>query len=335
MNLKLLIRKCQGYTITELLIGLGLGAFLIASVIHIFLSIKQTTKYQQGISRIQENMQVSSVLLGQWLRGAGDYGCNRLDEQMALRWIGMTATDIDFNREHPVYPTTIEKLRHNPKISAVTLMRIKENTDIILMNRIHQFYKLNDYQDAQDGKISVLGQPSYNKNDILFLTDCQNIDVFKVVKDVNTHPQQVTTDIHIHLGEQPSLTKLYPPGALLGKLESELIYIGDTARKNQNGNPIFSLYATDLNGRTLELVEGVEDMSVEFCCVPETDQYYPQAMWTPEQKINAVRIKLLLNSVEDVQSVPTAYKQKDIDVMPKDKLIRKWWEQEWAIRSRV
>lgn len=330
---KLLFGKCEGYTITEMLIGLSLGTLLTVAVIHIFLGIKQTTAYQQGISRIQENMQVSSILLGQWLRGAGDYGCNRLDEQTTLRWIGIVATEIDFNQRHPVYPTTIEKLRSNPKISAATLARIKENTDMIMMHRIHQFYTLSDYEDAQDGKISVLGQPGYHKEDVIFLTDCQNIDVFKVAQNVNTHTKQITTSIHVHLGDQASLSKLYPPGARLGKLESELIYIGDTARKNQKGMPIFALYATDLNGRTLELVEGVEDMSIEFCCVPKTKQYYPQAMWTPEQKINAVRINLLLNSVEDGQSVPTAYKKKDTDVIPKDKLIRKWWTQEWVIRS--
>ncbi|MGE4348550.1 MAG: PilW family protein [Candidatus Berkiella sp.] len=330
---KLLVGKCEGYTITEMLIGLSLGALLTTSVIHIFLSIKQTTSYQQGISRIQENMQVSSILLGQWFRGAGDYGCNRLDADRALRWVGIKESDIEFNRVHPVYPTTIEKLRRNSKISAATLARIKENTDIILMHRIRQFYTLSDYEDAQDGKVSVLGQPSYNKDDVVFLTDCQSIDVFKVAKDVNAHAQQRTTNIHIHLGNQSSLSKLYPPSARLGKLESELIYIGDTARKNQKGNPIFALYATDLNGRTLELVEGAEEMSVEFCCAPETKQYYPQAMWKPEHKINAVRISLLLSSVEDAQSIPTMYKHKDIDVMPKDKLIRKWWTQEWAIRS--
>lgn len=332
--LKRLFNKCLGFTITEMLIGLCLGALLTASVIHIFLSIKQTTIYQQGLSRIQENMQASSILLGRWFRGAGDYGCNRLDEQMTLHWIGSETADIDFNRQHSVYPTTIEQLSRNPKISSSTIARIKKNSDIIVVQRIHQLHRLHDYVDGYNAKISVLGQPSYKKDDIIFLADCQNIDVLKIAKDVIINPQSATTDIYIHIRDnQQTLSKVYPPNAFVGKLESELIYIGQTIRRNQKGMPIFALYATDLNGRTLELVEGVEEMNLEFCCAPETTEYYSQDKWTEKQKIKSVRVNLLLNSVEEVQREATVYKNKDVYITPNDKLMRKWWTEEWVIRS--
>lgn len=61
----------QGLTLVELMIALGLGTVLIAGTIQIFLSGRESSRLQDGYSRLQENGRFALFFLQRDLRMAG------------------------------------------------------------------------------------------------------------------------------------------------------------------------------------------------------------------------------------------------------------------------
>lgn len=101
----------------------------------------------------------------------------------------------------------------------------------------------------------------------------------------------------------------------LSVLHSTIYYVGDTQRKNAKGRLIYALYSTDLNGRTLELVEGVEKIEIFFGSFTEGALDYQKAQEISDwSAIVSVRIKALLNTIEDTEPI-----------------ITKWWHYEWPL----
>jgi hypothetical protein len=317
------------------MIALFLSTLLTTATIQIFLQVKKMNQYQQGVTRIQENIQTTSILLGQLVRGAGDYGCNRLDEGSIFQVVGDIAPDeIGLNRATSIEPITYSSLIKNNYMTTSALARIDPGSDILWTRRIERFFKLNDYEEAHQNKITVLGQPTYKQNDIVLLSDCQNMDVLKVAKNVSVNDSKPTSDIYVDFDSATqALSKLYPPSAKLGKIESEVLYIGNTMRKNQKGNPVYALYETDLNGRTLELVEGIEQMDIQFCCDNDIKAYFSAATYDGTQKIQSIKFNFLMSSIEDALTEPNAYIVNNQKITPKDKMLRKWWSEEWTIRA--
>ena len=95
-----------------------------------------------------------------------------------------------------------------------------------------------------------------------------------------------------------------------------------------------ALYSTDLNGRTLELIEGVEHFEVRYGVkVKEKIIYFAHHQVSSWQEVVSVRILALLNSIEDGLKAPKFYQFRDKNVMPSDRLIRMWWAFEWTIKG--
>jgi len=80
MKMKRKLSIQMGYSLVELMIALSLGTFLIAGVLQIFSSSKQSYRLQEGQSRVQENARYVLELLGSDIREAGYTGCRGLDK---------------------------------------------------------------------------------------------------------------------------------------------------------------------------------------------------------------------------------------------------------------
>lgn len=66
------------------------------------------------------------------------------------------------------------------------------------------------------------------------------------------------------LGEDRAVLESFPFQSELriAKWHSVILYIAKTNRRKGNGQPVYALYTTDLNGRTHERVEGVEQLRI-------------------------------------------------------------------------
>ena len=129
-----------------------------------------------------------------------------------------------------------------------------------------------------------------------------------------------------------SLSKHYNEKSEVGVLSSNLFYVGDTGRVNANGHPIEALYCTDLNDRTMELIEGVEFLQVSYGLKENIHQFLSADKVTNWQSVAKIRVSLLLNSIEDGLLEPKKYHINDLEIIPQDRLLRKWWTFEYAIK---
>jgi type IV pilus assembly protein PilW len=69
-------KKQSGLTLVEILIALLIGVVLLAGLMEIFNTTKQSYKLQDGLSRLQENGRFAMDFLAKDIRIAGYYGCN-------------------------------------------------------------------------------------------------------------------------------------------------------------------------------------------------------------------------------------------------------------------
>lgn len=105
--------------------------------------------------------------------------------------------------------------------------------------------------------------------------------------------------------------------AQAGVLASVVYYIAKTLRVNGNGQPIYALYSTDLNGYTRELVEGVEQLDILYGTKKDNKIiFYAHPQITEWHLVSHVRVSALLTSLETVRN---------------DRLLRKWVLFEWPV----
>ena len=69
-------RSQQGFSLLELIISIGLGVFLLAGAVGVFVSSKTTYRLNDEISWIQENGRYALYLLNEDIRMAGYFGCS-------------------------------------------------------------------------------------------------------------------------------------------------------------------------------------------------------------------------------------------------------------------
>ncbi len=71
-------RYSAGFTLTELLIAMVLGSFLVAGVVTVYVSNVRTSEVQQQLMQAQQSSQISFQLLSRDVMNAGFSGCGNM-----------------------------------------------------------------------------------------------------------------------------------------------------------------------------------------------------------------------------------------------------------------
>lgn len=114
-------------------------------------------------------------------------------------------------------------------------------------------------------------------------------------------------------------------------------FIGDTYRKNSQGQRILALFQKPLNGDRIELVQGVEQMQNLYGVVVSGVTglaYYPAKLIDDWKKVRIVQINLLMNSVEPILTKPQSYNFNMQEIRPSDLLIHQPWSTDINLRER-
>lgn len=272
-------KRSRGMTLVELLISLALGSMLSIMMCNAFLLTKRTMLTQQAIVRLQVNARTLDYLLGKALRNSGVFGCHKLQPNSVI----VTDKDIHLSdygllNSKGILGLLAHQLPKDFKGSARILKRYKKDSEMLWI---------------QSGN-HILNISRLKSSSILAISDCRQISLFR---------------------KQDEKLPMVKPPFTLSVLHSTIYYVGDTQRKNAKGRPIYALYSTDLNGRTLELVEGVEKMEVFYGSFIEGALVYQKAQEVLDwYTIASVKVKALLNTIEDTEPV-----------------ITKWWHYEWPL----
>ncbi len=301
-------KRQAGLSLVELMIAITLSLLLIAGVLQIFLSSKQTYSTNNALSRVQESGRFAMDFLSQDIRNTG-YKGQCLDEPVIHGNIGSKASsgssEALMSLETPIYGwDNIESataLPQSPSITPVT------GTDAILIKLAAGPKEIDaaNTNTTSNDTISLGSNTSgVAQHAITLISDAISCELFKNTATTNT------TSIAKAPGSP--WEHAYTGAIEVLPLQNATYYI----RANANGRPNslvrqrLSSDSTQPIWITEELVDGVKDMQISYGIATGADKQVTRYDTADEvtadnnwDNVVAVRIDLLVESA-DTNVVP-------------------------------
>jgi type IV pilus assembly protein PilW len=247
----------QGLSLVELLVAISLGLFLSWGAIQAFLSGKQTYSTQQALSRIQENARLVQEFLGFDIRSAGSYGCvtsEYVSSGPSSNYVPNNDKE-EFNFGYSVFATNKVSGDASGDMDLLTPLDPAPvaGTDILV---VHTGTNLGldsgstlPLPTAAQVRTNNLG--SGRLTDILSISDCTKNIIFVPCQYYGVAGTVATINYGFPLRPGGRVSSIM-------RLDTSIYYIGENAA----GRP--GLYRRTLEGVSEELLQGVEDMQLEF-----------------------------------------------------------------------
>jgi len=336
----------RGMTLIEVMISITISLILLAGVMQIFSSNKETYRVQDAMARIQEGGRFAVNFLTKDLRMAGYMGCNSINTQSAppvnmadIDGDNIADTVADFTGdglqgwEYSELPVNISATQ------SLTDVDVVANTDIISIKRADDTgVRLTGNMATVNANVqldALTANGRFAADDILVISDCEKTDIFAAN---NVSNGAVTTTIaHSNAVNTGNfLSKTYGTDAEVMSLVNTVYYIGTNAA----GEP--SLFRMEMGNAGVltaqELVEGVEDMQISYGVDTDGDRtanvyldadaINPVASGMDMSEVVSVRIALTLRTLDD--RVATT-----VDANNNDRRLRRTFTTTVTLRNRV
>jgi type IV pilus assembly protein PilW len=346
--------KQKGFSLVELMISITLGLILLTGVMKVFLSSKTVYSSQQALSRIQETGRLAIDFMSRDIRMAGFMGCDSNQIKGQTSNINNTlnsSADFKYNFSESLRGYTAETVPNGlvPIPTALTdiiVIRSATGSGARIISNSNASTMSIVVTSAEAGACGATDRISgFCVNDIAVVTDCVKANVFQitdlsaagvVLHGAGAAPGNAATAWSTETGA------IFKPGAEL-MLASNTIYFiapGTSLRP--------SLWQKINNSDPLELLEGVERMSIKYGV--DTD---PGFDLIPNVYVNAgdvgalqwgrvvsVRIELLIASIEDnvlpeKQNYTFNIAENPLPINPNDRRLRQVFTTTIGIRSRL
>ena len=330
-------RRQHGVTLVELLIAMLVSLILLAGVIQIFISSKQTYNLQEGVARIQENGRYGMDYIARIVRMGGFQGC----------------TNVNILRPNIIAQTVPANFLANLQrvvngfndVAAANAHNAKMGTDVLIIHSgSPSTVQLAGNLATNNANIQLDSNPdNFQAGDTLFITDCENADVFAATNVSNSGGSSTVTIAHAQNRNTTNrLSKPYQSNAMVMRLRSNSFYVRDTGAINAAGDAIFGLYErNEFNGAETLLVDGVEDFQALYGVNTNNDAnktadaYQTANAVTNWENVVSVRLFLLLNSVENVDSAQQSHTfMENVVDNPGDRKIRREFTATIGLRNR-
>ena len=306
-----------GLSLIELMVALVLGLFLMAGVIQLFLGSKQTYRFHEALSRIQENGRFAMEILSRDMRMTGYYGCiaksifnspaayheppcsdngicNTLNNPSQYYW--------DFGTVIQGFEAT-SATTWTPTLDA-SVVDPFPGTDVITVRITENSVTVVDHPGGTPPGSAALKVPTnsgLNQCDILIVTNCEAAAIFQVTAAT---PGPNVALVH-NTGAVPScggpgnvvqaLGRDYTGGEVM-RIATQTYYV----RTGASGIP--ALWRRSSSANPQELLEGVQNMQILYG-IGNNDQVIQyltaDAVDWDNDRILSVRINLLLVSTEN------------------------------------
>ncbi len=314
MNRNPLKKKQQGVTLIELMIAITIGLIIIAGVLQLYATSRNTQKVQDGVARLQENARYVFARLSQDLSQTGFIGCFNYDPSRITNTLAQEVGVGDlYDFEQPVNavngngPMGTDTLifRQASAAATIPLEGYSNQTEPLLVDSDHANYgPLEQFQ-------------------VVMVTDCSRSAVFMITNDPNTsdgtieHATGVASpdgqsnasdDLGNNYGSEPGNYPLGGSVAYLygGSTGAHIFSIGDSAAAGAGeacsaATPQFCA----LFKNTDELVQGVEDFQVDVGWIDAAGnlRYGEPAAAVNWNMVDRLKLTITLNSIDEA---PTA-----------------------------
>lgn len=342
------MKKHFGLSLVELMISITLGLILMAGVVQVFLSSKTVFVSQQGLSRIQETGRLAIEFIGRDLRMASYYGCvNTIDQSNNSSNITNSLTGLSGLHktfEQGLIGYTDSTLPDGVATDLGAGFVIKSPSDIIVIRGSNErgvpIPKTSP--STQTTAIGYTPETSLNSvgcvegfcdGGIAVVTNCQQGRFFRIngAPAVGVNTVTLThADSWPISAVPPSLPDIYATGNIF-PVHTIVYFVGTS--NTPSGNTIPSLWQKIDNQDPLEILQGVENMSIRY---RSGSTYQAAGSVTNWNSITAVRIELLVRGLEQ-KSLNDAQPYTFIGstTTPTDKIIRQVFKATFSVRSRT
>lgn len=266
----------RGFNLIELMISMVIGLFIMAGVISLFLSNRQTFQSNQGLFQIQESMRMAFEILSRDLRHTGFTPCgnqnkvaNVLNASTAngnlLEWVGLRG--VDGNTAIAPVTTGTGTGERIAGTSAILVQGVQGADRSVQLHTTLGTPSFTLFPDTST---------SFTAGDILMACDFQQATLFQVsTATANTVNYGVGGGLtpgncQIGLGlpgrcaPTPAFIT-YNPNANLSRFMSSIWYVGNNGRTEDGGR---SLYRIRIGAAgtivTEEIVAGVNDLQITY-----------------------------------------------------------------------
>ncbi len=331
----------KGFSMVELMIAMTLSLILLAGVIQIFSSSKQTYRTQEENSRLQESGRTATTLLQRDIRPAGFQGC---------RAIGTIAPSVVANS--PILAITANSVitGHEgsganwtpslpPNISTAT-----SDTDAITVQRASDCgANLTTDMSATDSDIQINSPNSCNfaANQVMVISNCSSVDIFRAT-DTDDDGSTQTIEHDDTANGSENLSAIYNTDADVMGFSSFTYFIATGTdgqpslwRFDNTNNPAASV-------NPMELVSNVADMQIEYG--QDTDDDQTPNFYVSADNINAlnwgtvisVKISLLVQTKSTtVATQAQTYTYNGNSVIAPDRRLYRVYTTTISLRNRV
>lgn len=327
----------KGLTLIEIMVALTVSLILLAGVIQIFISNKQTYRMQDASARVQESGRFAGFFLGSDIRMAGFMGCgstlNAPNNMVDLNGDGIPDQVGDFSAgglQGYEYSAGMSI----PLTDALNLTGgdVIAGTDVIVIKHAAGTgVRLAGNMGTVNANIQMdpaTAAGLFQADDVLFISDCEYADVF-AANNVSNGGGFITIAHSNSVNIGNFLSNTYGTDAEVMRMVNVTYFVGTGA----SGEPALFRYSMGNNGvmDAQELVEGVEDMQLTYGEDTDNDRnpniYVDANGVTNWDKVINVRINLTVRSpVDFVTTGVTA---------SGDQRLRRTFNKSITIRNRV
>ncbi|HET8700841.1 MAG TPA: PilW family protein [Nitrococcus sp.] len=325
-----------GFSLVEIMIALTLSLLLLGAVFQIFISAKASYRMNEGLAQIQETGRFATDLLASAIRMAGYQGCMTLDQITPHIIVANPPADLQ------IYDPANVITGQNDLAASNTLGAVAGSDSLTIRGASAVGARLTGNMSADNANIQIDSNPGgFKQNDILMITDCASADIFRATSVSNSSGSSTVTIAHADSTNTDNrLSKAYQGNARVMQFIATTYFVKDTGRKNEAGDPIYSLYVQRLGGTPVELATGVDSMQVLYGVDTNADgsvdEYVNAGAVTDFTDVISARVALLVRSVEPTSTQPesASYTLLDKTVTTDDRYLRKAFTLTATARNR-
>lgn len=342
-------KQQRGISLVEVLVAMVISLFLLSGIIQVYLTNTASYSFTNAISRIQENARYAMDTMAQDLRMAGYFGCAVFDRSDPA---AMQAIVNNLDTAGPGYDANLFDILGEPLIEGTE--NDVNGSDTITLRGALAGNATPDvpYANSTSANILISNPNDIEVDDIVMISNCRGADIFQVTNATTSDNANNTAVVHNTGTGSPGnynpdtctsghcLSQTYGADATMYKLQAVTYSIAPGA----SGEPALWRSANGLNE---ELVEGIEQMQVQYGIDTSgdgaTNRYMTADLITDDfslpnnwDNVMSIRLMLLARSASD--GVVEDYQVVDFNgtsTTQADQRLRQVFTTTIALRNRV
>ena len=319
-----------------MMVAMTIGLILLGGVVTVMSSNQNIYRVNEAVTRMQENARYAFQLLSRDIRMAGYRGC--IGDAVAItNVLNADLDDFLWRFDQPLKGYNATSSSWTPDLPSEVTSPLK-GRDVIVVRGIEDGYAKVISHASGSADLVVEGDSNIKTGNAVLVSNCLGSAVFKATEVSNVSGKKNVVHAENPGGAAGSnatsnLGKSFTGGEAV-RISTRSYYI----RTNPEGIP--ALYWRKDSEKAVELVEGIEDMQIQYGEDVNEDRT-AGAYRTADQVVNwenivSVRIDLLVQSAEDnITSQSQTYTFNGEDVTPTDRRLRQTFSTVIALRNRA